>query len=83
MIAAVGLANLQFVDLNSSRNLFIIGFSLFFGLALPKYLRSDIGANSIKTGTVITVIYVSQCPLSHTNIKNLSFMVRCAHWFEG
>ena len=32
MIAAVGLSNLQFVDLNSSRNLFILGFSLFFGL---------------------------------------------------
>ena len=32
MIAAVGLSNLQFVDLNSSRNLFILGFSIFFGL---------------------------------------------------
>ncbi len=34
MIAACGLSNLQFVDLNSSRNLFILGFSLFFGLVL-------------------------------------------------
>ena len=49
MIAAVGLSNLQFVDLNSSRNLFIIGFSLFFGLALPKYLKDNKGA--IQTGT--------------------------------
>ncbi len=32
LVAAVGLSNLQFVDLNSSRNLFILGFSLFFGL---------------------------------------------------
>ena len=48
MIAAVGLSNLQFVDLNSSRNLFIIGFSLFFGLALPKYLKQNKGA--IQTG---------------------------------
>ena len=32
MITAVGLSNLQFVDLNSSRNLFVLGFSLFFGL---------------------------------------------------
>nr|XP_054766971.1 solute carrier family 23 member 1-like [Lytechinus pictus] len=31
MVAAVGLSNLQFVDLNSSRNLFILGFSLFMG----------------------------------------------------
>ena len=35
MITAVGLSNLQFVDLNSTRNLFVIGFSLFF--ALVKY----------------------------------------------
>ena len=32
MIAAVGLSNLQFVDLNSTRNLFVVGFSMFFGL---------------------------------------------------
>ena len=28
----VGLSNLQFVDLNSTRNLFVLGFSLFFSL---------------------------------------------------
>jgi len=37
MIAAVGLSNLQFVDLNSTRNLFIIGFSFFMGLSVPEY----------------------------------------------
>lgn len=36
MITAVGLSTLQYVDLTSSRNLFVIGFSIFFGLALPK-----------------------------------------------
>lgn len=41
MITAVGISNLQFVDLNSSRNLFIIGFSFFFGLALPEYLKEQ------------------------------------------
>lgn len=41
MITAVGLSNLQFVDLNSSRNLFVIGFSIFFGLVLPSYLKSN------------------------------------------
>lgn len=29
-----GLSNLQFVDLNSSRNLLILGFSIFFSLVL-------------------------------------------------
>ena len=40
MIAAVGLSNLQFVDLNSARNLFILGFSFFMGLSLPEYFNA-------------------------------------------
>lgn len=37
MITAVGLSNLQFVDMNSARNLFILGFAFFMGLSLPEY----------------------------------------------
>ncbi|XP_063750588.1 solute carrier family 23 member 1 isoform X2 [Eleginops maclovinus] len=48
MITAVGLSNLQLVDLNSSRNLFVLGFSMFFGLTLPAYL--DTHPASIRTG---------------------------------
>jgi nucleobase transporter 1/2 len=40
MITSVGLSNLQFVDLNSARNLFIIGFSLFMGLSVPEYFAN-------------------------------------------
>ena len=36
IITAVGLSTLQFVDLNSPRNLFIIGFSIFMGIAVPE-----------------------------------------------
>ena len=39
MIASVGLSSLQFVDLNSARNLFIIGFAFFMGLSLPVYFE--------------------------------------------
>ncbi|KAM7373797.1 hypothetical protein PAMP_006500 [Pampus punctatissimus] len=48
MITAIGLSNLQLVDLNSSRNLFVLGFSMFFGLTLPTYL--DTHPNAISTG---------------------------------
>ncbi|KAM9781872.1 solute carrier family 23 member 1-like [Syngnathus typhle] len=48
MITAVGLSNLQLVDLNSSRNLFVLGFSMFFGLTLPAYL--DAHPKCIETG---------------------------------
>ena len=41
MIVAVGLSNLQFVDLNSSRNLFILGFSFFMGLSVPEYFAQQ------------------------------------------
>jgi nucleobase transporter 1/2 len=34
LIVAVGLSNLQYVDLNSERNLFIIGFSIFNSLSI-------------------------------------------------
>ena len=41
MIAAVGMSNLQFVDLNSPRNLFILGFSFFMGLSMPEYFTAS------------------------------------------
>lgn len=50
MITAVGISNLQFVDMNSSRNLFILGFSLVFGMALPYWLSREENRNAIQTG---------------------------------
>ena len=50
MITAVGISNLQFVDLNSSRNLFILGFSLVFGMALPYWLSREENKDVIQTG---------------------------------
>ncbi len=41
MIAAVGLSNLQFVNLNSARNLFILGFAFFMGLSVPEYFANS------------------------------------------
>ena len=41
MIAAVGLSNLQFVDMNAPRNLFIIGFAFFMGLSMPVYMAAN------------------------------------------
>merc|ERR1719495_153937 len=66
IITAVGLSNLQFVDLNSTRNLFVLGFSLFFSLVLPKWMeeQSNLGNNPIRTGNdtmdnILTVILSS------------------------
>ena len=50
-IAGVGLSNLQFVDLNSTRNLFVLGFSMFMSLVVPSWLEENPG--SINTGNDI------------------------------
>ncbi|XP_068596071.1 solute carrier family 23 member 2 [Brachionichthys hirsutus] len=43
MIAAVGISSLQCVELNSSRNLLILGFSTFSGLVLPTWFQANPG----------------------------------------
>ena len=42
LITGIGLSNLQFIDLNSQRNLFILGFSLFVGLMVPTWVESTL-----------------------------------------
>ncbi|XP_071504502.1 solute carrier family 23 member 1-like [Diadema antillarum] len=49
MVVAVGFSNLQFVDLNSPRNLFIIGTSFYIGMAVPAYVNTH--TDSINTGS--------------------------------
>ncbi|XP_066861632.1 solute carrier family 23 member 1 isoform X3 [Anser cygnoides] len=63
MITAIGLSNLQFVDMNSSRNLFVLGFAMFFGLTLPNYLDSN--PKAINTGVpeldqILTVLLTTE-----------------------
>jgi uracil-xanthine permease len=47
MIASVGLSNLQIVNLNNSRNLFIIGISFFAGLSVPYHFSPMLSANAV------------------------------------
>ena len=58
MITAVGISNLQYADMNSSRNLFIVGFSLVFGLAVPYYMEDHMDA--IHTGIGVWIIMDSK-----------------------
>lgn len=36
-----GASLLQYVDMNSSRNLFIFGFSIYCGLAIPNWVNKN------------------------------------------
>lgn len=50
---SVGVQTLQFCNMNNSRNLFVLGFSIFFGLMIEKWIqfydRTD-GAQPFDTG---------------------------------
>uniref|UniRef100_A0A673T0M4 Solute carrier family 23 member 1 n=1 Tax=Suricata suricatta TaxID=37032 RepID=A0A673T0M4_SURSU len=48
VITAVGISNLQYVDMNSSRNLFIFGFSISCGLAIPSWVNKN--SEKLQTG---------------------------------
>ena len=54
MIASVGLSNLQIVNLNNSRNLFIIGLAFFSGLSVPFWFTPhfDVGTQSVVNGAL-------------------------------
>ena len=49
MVTAVGISNLQFVNLNSSRNLFIVGYSFMMGMVIPDWINGN--EDLVKTGT--------------------------------
>jgi len=48
IIASVGVSNLQHVDMNSTRNLFIFGISITLGLMIPDWLNQT--SSAINTG---------------------------------
>ena len=49
-IAAVGLSNLKFVDLDANRNVYIVGLALFAGLAIPAYMGNVGGSTAFQQG---------------------------------
>ncbi|RXN01076.1 Solute carrier family 23 member 1 [Acipenser ruthenus] len=44
VIIAAGISNLQYTDMNSSRNIFVFGFSMFTGMAIPNWVFNHPGA---------------------------------------
>ncbi|XP_009675872.1 solute carrier family 23 member 1 [Struthio camelus] len=50
VITAVGVSNLQYTDMNSSRNIFIFGFAVFAGLTIPTWASKNSGL--LETGII-------------------------------
>ncbi|MCG6908928.1 MAG: purine/pyrimidine permease [Deltaproteobacteria bacterium] len=65
MIASVGLSNLQIVNLNNSRNLFIIGLSFFAGLSVPFWFTAHVDAG---TGQIVSGALAWGTPGSFINV---------------
>lgn len=51
---AVGLSQLQSVDLNSSRNLFVLGFAIFMGITVPEWVKLNRDVFNDLTGNLLT-----------------------------
>jgi xanthine/uracil permease len=48
-IVGVGLSQLQHVDMDQNRNVFVLGFGLFAGLSIPQYI-GGLESGALETG---------------------------------
>ncbi len=58
-----GISHLQFANMNMTRNLFVVGFSIFMGLSVPQYfseftVRADHGPIDTQQRWVIYSLYI-------------------------
>ena len=90
MITGVGLSNLKNCSMNSGRNLFIFGFSLFLGLALPRWMEQNGVLTITKSDTInqIVSVMLSTAPfvggitaaVLDNTIKVLKIKTTYFHW---
>ncbi|MFB6073007.1 MAG: uracil-xanthine permease family protein [Halobacterium sp.] len=66
-IAAVGISQLKYIDMDANRNIYIVGLALFSGLAIPAYMGGMSAgtfttglANSWLVGDVLTALGISE-----------------------
>ena len=64
----MGISNLQFADLNSSRNLFIIGYSFIMGLVIPNWLNGN--EDFVDTGKLIDTFSKCKTFLNQYNLHH-------------
>ena len=50
VIIAIGLNTLQFVDMRSFRNMFVLGAALFFGVSIPQWVSQERNKEVFQTG---------------------------------
>lgn len=80
LIVSIGISNLQFINLNSSRNMMVLGISIMTGMALPEWIENN--KDTIKTGTVSGVIAIHH-KLSPNKIYQLTLKIRHLYTLAG
>ncbi len=76
MLVALGLSNLRYTETGSSRNVLIVGFSLFLSLSVPAYFQQYKGGSS--AGVAGVPSYFQQYTISangpiHTKYQTVFF----------
>ncbi|XP_043697797.1 nucleobase-ascorbate transporter 12 isoform X2 [Telopea speciosissima] len=77
MLAALGLSNLRYSEAGSSRNIIIVGLSLFFSLSIPAYFQqygAIPNANSSVPSYFQPYIVASHGPI-HTKYGGLNYVL--------
>ncbi|CAG5928256.1 unnamed protein product [Menidia menidia] len=62
VISAAGISNLQFTDMNSSRNIFVFGFSMFLALVIPNWIMKNpdfLKTNIIELDQVLRILWTT------------------------
>ena len=50
IVFSIGISTVKFIDIDSTRNLTILGTSIILGLMVPQYINDPANANLIDTG---------------------------------
>lgn len=56
-----GVSYFQYTDIDSGRNIFIVGFTMFMGLMVPKWLFGAPGSLTTGTGWGWSEVRISAC----------------------
>ncbi|XP_059627264.1 nucleobase-ascorbate transporter 12 [Cornus florida] len=77
MLAALGLSNLRYSEAGSSRNIIIVGLSLFFSLSVPAYFQQyGISPNSnLSVPSYFQPYIVASHGPIHTNYGGLNYVM--------
>ena len=83
LIVAVGLSSLQYVNLNDSRNLFVLGFSFFNGMVVPSWISANPQAIDSKLNTLSKSSFFNSFTVHQPNFVHSGTIFSAAGSFDS